>query len=153
MQRIFRGLLAAGSLTLAAGAVHAESALGYEPSDDPFALVAAAREQARADDKEVLVIAGGDWCIWCHYLDAFLKEHAELYDAFKDTFVVAKVYMGDENTNEAFFATLPEAVGYPHFWILSADGDVLESQNTLPLEDGDKSYDPTAFSTFIDAWR
>jgi len=66
---------------------------------------------------------------------------------------VAKVYVGGENKNTAFFARLPEAAGAPHFWVVSATGEVLASQNTLPLEDGAKSYDPKAFLAFIDGWR
>ena len=126
--------------------------IGYDAAADPFALLQAAEAQAGNEEKFVLVIAGGDWCIWCHYLDAFLHEHAELGAALKDTFVVTKVYIGDEEDNADFFATLPEAAGYPHFWILAADGSLLESQNTLPLEDGDKSYDPASFRAFIDRW-
>lgn len=127
--------------------------LGYDPDADPFALLEAGKAQAGAESKRVLVIAGGEWCIWCHYLDAFLGEHPDIEKALKETFVVVKAYHGDKNYNEAFFATLPEAVGYPHFWILGADGTVLESQNTLPLEDGDKSYDERKFLAFVDEWR
>ena len=132
---------------------YAQNTLGYDPAADPFAQLQTARATAAADDKRVLIIAGGEWCIWCHYLDAFLGTHPDINKALKDTFVVVKAYLGDENDNEAFFATLPEAVGYPHFWVLAPDGNVLASQNTLPLEDGDKSYDERNFVAFIDQWR
>ena len=127
--------------------------LGYDPAADPFALLEDARASAAAEDKLVLVIAGGEWCIWCHYLDAFLTEHAKIGKALKDTFVVVKAYIGDEKNNDAFFATLPDAAGYPHFWVVAPDGAVLASQNTLPLEDGEKSYDAGRFMAFIDEWR
>jgi hypothetical protein len=55
--------------------------------------------------------------------------------------------------NTEFFAGLPKAAGAPHFWVLSRDGEVLASQDTLPLEDGAKSYDRAKFSAFIDEWR
>jgi hypothetical protein len=131
----------------------AQKALGYDPGADPFALVAEAQKAAQNANKHILIIAGGDWCIWCHYLDAFLSEHIEINEALKDTFVVVKAYLGDKNANEAFFATLPKAAGYPHFWVLAADGSLLASQDTLPLEDGGKSYDESAFERFIDEWR
>lgn len=140
-------LLAPAALCRAAGE------LGYDPSADPFAQVMAARAEAAAADKLVLVVAGGDWCVWCHYLDAFLHGHSAIEAAFDSTFVVVKAYIGDEADNAEFFATLPEAAGYPHFWVLDTDGRVLASQNTLPLEDGDKSYDPARFLAFIDRWR
>jgi hypothetical protein len=50
-------------------------------------------------------------------------------------------------------ARLPEAAGAPHFWVVSGTGQVLASENTLPLENGDKSYDPAKFRAFVDRWR
>jgi hypothetical protein len=127
--------------------------IGYDPKADAFALRDAAVAQAAAEDKLVLLISGGDWCIWCHYLAAFLERETELDAALHDVFVVAKVYVGDKNLNKDFFATLPEAAGAPHFWVLSATGELLASQDTLPLENGAKSYDPDKFRAFIDRWQ
>lgn len=131
----------------------AQPDIGYDPGADPFALLQEAEASAADEGKLVLLIAGGDWCIWCHYLHAFLDDNEDVGTALKDTFVVVKAYFGDETDNGAFFATLPEAVGYPHFWVLNADGDVLASQDTLPLEDGDKSYDRSNFLAFIESWE
>lgn len=146
--------LAIALLALGGGvpAALAQNELGYDPGANPFEQLAAAVTTARASNKLILVVAGGDWCIWCHYLDAFLKSHDSIEHALKDTFVVVKAYRGDENDNDAFFATLPQAAGYPHFWVLDEDGELLSSQDTLPLEDGDKSYDPASFTAFIDFW-
>jgi hypothetical protein len=143
----------ASLLCLLAASGSAQDSIGYDPSADPFAQLAAAQAEARDDDKRILIIAGGEWCIWCHYLDRFLDDHADIAAGLEQTFVVVKAYYGDETDNQAFFDTLPAAVGYPHFWILAADGSVLESQNTLPLEDGDKSYNVAAFGAFIERWR
>jgi len=138
-----------------AGSVRAAETkdIGYDAKADAFALRDAAVAQAVAEDKLVLLISGGDWCIWCHYLAAFLDRETDLDAALHDVFVVAKVYVGDENLNKEFFATLPKAAGAPHFWILSASGELLESQDTLPLEDGAKSYDPVKVRAFIDRWQ
>ena len=125
----------------------------YDPAADPFAELEAARVTAAEENKHILVVAGGDWCIWCLYLHDFLASEPALNKSLKDTFVVVKIYFGPATDNDEFFSTLPEAAGYPHFWILNADGAVLESQNTLPLEDGDKSYEVDAFMAFIDKWR
>ena len=64
-----------------------------------------------------------------------------------------KVYVGDENLNKEFFGKLPKADGAPHFWVLSDEGQVLKSQPTVVLEDGEKSYDKAAFMSFIAEWR
>ena len=129
------------------------SQLGYDPQADAFEQLETAVTTASAERKLVLLVAGGDWCVWCHYLAAFLERETAIDAAFHDVFVIAKVYVGDENMNKEFFARLPKAAGAPHFWVLLAAGEVLHSQDTLPLEDGNKSYDPAAFMAFIDRWR
>ena len=145
-------VLATAMLTASARAAETKD-IGYDAKADAFALRDAAIAQAASEQKLVLLISGGDWCIWCHYLAAFLERETELDAALHDVFVVAKVYVGDENMNKEFFATLPKAAGAPHFWVLSAKGELLASQDTLPLEDGAKSYDPTKFRAFIDRWQ
>ena len=141
-------------LAFGTAAVAAERAdIGYDPRANPFAVLDAAVAQAAAERKLVLLVSGGDWCVWCHYLAAFLERETVLDAALHEVFVVAKVYVGDENKNTEFFARLPTAAGAPHFWVLSATGEILASQDTLPLEDGAKSYDRAKFAAFIERWR
>jgi Thioredoxin-like len=145
-------MLVVAAISLAAHAA-AQKDIGYDPRANAFEQRDAAVAEAAASGKLVLLISGGDWCSWCHYLAAFL-EHEEAIDAaLHDAFVVQKVYVGDENMNKEFFVRLPAAAGAPHFWVLSAGGELLASQNTLPLEDGDKSYDRAKFLAFIEQWR
>lgn len=127
--------------------------IGYDPHADAFAVLDSAVSSAAKEQKLVLLISGGDWCVWCHYLSAFLEREPALDAVLHEVFVVAKVYVGPENKNAEFFSRLPEAAGAPHFWIVSGTGQVLASENTLPLEDGAKSYDSAKFRAFIDRWR
>jgi thioredoxin-related protein len=127
--------------------------IGYDPRANAFEQRDAAVSKAAAEDKLVLLISGGDWCSWCHYLAAFLEREKALDARLHEVFVVQKVYIGGDNMNEAFFAELPKAPGAPHFWVLSAKGEMLASQDTLPLENGAKSYDPAKFAAFIERWR
>jgi thiol:disulfide interchange protein len=144
---------AAWALGAAVTAAQPEKDIGYDPHANAFEQLDSAVAKAAAEDKLLLLISGGDWCIWCHYLAAFLERETAIDEALHDVFVVQKVYVGDENMNKEFFAVLPQAAGAPHFWVLSQKGELLASQNTLPLEDGDKSYDRAKFSAFIDEWR
>ena len=127
--------------------------IGYDPRANAFEQLDAAVARAAAEDKLLLLISGGDWCSWCHYLAAFLEREPALDAALHETFVVQKVYVGDENMNKEFFVRLPKAAGAPHFWVLSSTGEVLASQDTLPLEDGAKSYDRSKFAAFLEQWR
>ena len=147
-------MLAVAAISLAAhAAAQPKKDIGYDPRANAFEQRDAAVAEAAASDKLVLLISGGDWCSWCHYLAAFLEHEVAIDAALHDVFVVQKVYVGDENMNKEFFARLPAAAGAPHFWVLSAGGELLASQNTLPLEDGDKSYDRAKFLAFIEQWR
>jgi len=148
-------ILAAAALALCAAVAPAQPKkdIGYDPHANAFEQRDAAVAKAEADDKLLLLISGGDWCKWCHYLAAFLDRETALDADLHKVFVVQKVYVGDENMNKEFFATLPKAAGAPHFWVLSQKGELLLSQDTLPLEDGDKSYDRAKFAAFIERWR
>jgi len=148
-------IVAAAVLALGAGVAAAQPKkdIGYDSHANAFEQLDTAVAKAAADDKLLLLISGGDWCKWCHYLAAFLERETAIDAALHDVFVVQKVYVGDENMNKEFFARLPTAAGAPHFWVLSRDGKLLASQDTLPLEDGAQSYDPGKFSAFIEQWR
>lgn len=148
-------VLAAAVVTLGAGlaAPQPKKDIGYDPLANAFEQLDAAVATAAAENKLVLLISGGDWCSWCHYLAAFLERERPLDVALHEVFVVQKVYVGDENMNEEFFARLPKAAGAPHFWVLSSTDEVLASQDTLPLEDGAKSYDRSKFKAFVEQWR
>ena len=153
MSGSMRLVVAALSLGAAVALAQPRQDIGYDPHADAFEQLDSAVAAAKAEHKLVLLISGGDWCIWCHYLAEFLERETALDAALHDVFVVQKVYVGDENKNKEFFARLPTAAGAPHFWVLSQGGELLASQNTLPLEDGDKSYDVRKFTAFVGEWR
>jgi hypothetical protein len=150
-----KALLLAAVFALAASVAAAQPKkdIGYDPRANAFEQLEAAVATAAAEDKLLLLISGGDWCSWCHYLAAFLAREKALDAALHEVFVVQKVYVGEDNMNKEFFARLPKAAGAPHFWVLSPTGAVLASQDTLPLEDGAKSYDRTKFTAFVEQWR
>lgn len=148
MKRVLiAALLAAATFTAAAA-----SKLGYDPQANPFDQYHAAIQQAQAQHKLVLVVAGGDWCSWCYRLDRFISRNDDVNSALHDAFVVVKVYIGDENYNELFFSQLPEARGAPHFWVISPERNVLASESTGKFEHGKRDYDKDALLGFIQQW-
>lgn len=149
-----RTLLAAAFIFAVAAASNSVAAsLGYDPQADPFEQYHDAVAQAKAQNKLVLVIAGGDWCRWCHVLNRFVSSNDDVETALNDAFVVMKVYVGDENYNEFFFSQLPQARGAPHFWVVSPERHVLLSQSTGSFEQGKSGYDKREFLQFIDHWK
>lgn len=143
--------LAAFALGLAQSAQGA--GLGYDPEADPFEQYHEAMAQAQREQKLVLIVAGGDWCRWCHVLERFIADDPEIAARLHETFVVMKVYVGFDNYNDLFFSQLPRAVGAPHFWVISPEKEVLASQATAGFESGKKGYDKAAFLDFIAHWQ
>ena len=68
-------ILAAAALALGAGvaASQPKKDIGYDSHANAFGQLDTAVAKAAADDKLLLLISGGDWCKWCHYLAAFLE--------------------------------------------------------------------------------
>lgn len=124
----------------------------YSPDRDPVADLAETVAVAEAENKRILLVIGGEWCIWCHYLADYLEEDMTVQAAFDESFVVSKINYSDENKNEDFLGQYPKAEGYPHFYILESDGTFLESQGTAVLEK-DKSYDPEKMLAFAGKWK
>lgn len=147
---IMRNLLA--SLALVAFAATAQDLPAkFDPARDPARDVATAVAKAKAEGKRVIVDVGGEWCSWCHILDRFIDANAEVLALRDRNFVWVKVNWSKDNKNEAFLSRYPAIKGYPHLFVLGADGRLLHSQDTSELESG-KSYDTAKMSAFFRKW-
>ena len=113
--------------------------------------VAKAVALAKAQDKRVIVDVGGEWCSWCHLLDGFIASNVDVKSLVGSRYVWVKVNYSKENKNEAFLSRWPKVAGYPHLFVLDADGKLLHSQDTGELEAG-KSYDKAKFVAFVQRW-
>jgi hypothetical protein len=146
------GLLLAASAACAAQDPPGHGSLGYTLPGQAGTQFEAAKRDARATGRRILIVAGGDWCRWCHVLDRFLHRHDDLQQRLDAGFVVLKLAVDGEPVENPVLDALPRAIGYPHFWVLSADGTLIESVETSPLEQGRDDYDRTAFSAFLDRY-
>jgi len=123
----------------------------FDPSRDAAKDVATAVAAAKAQGKRVLVDVGGEWCPWCHILDRFVAANADV-QALRDAgYVWVKVNWSKENKNEALLSRWPAIKGYPHLFVLDADGKLIHSQDTEVLEAG-KDYDKAKFVAFLKQW-
>ena len=148
-RRRFIGL--AGLLLLVeAGA--AALPLEFDPSRDAVADVASAVRQAKLEGKRVLVDVGGQWCAWCRIMDRFFAGNDQARTMRDTHYVWVKVNWSKENRNEALLSRWPKIDGYPHLFVLDADGRVLHSQDTSLLEQG-RGYDAGRFVAFLERWR
>jgi thiol:disulfide interchange protein len=142
---------AVATLALVAAA-HAAAAFGvsdkFDPARDAQADVARAVAQANAEGKRVIVDVGGEWCTWCHVMDRFIAVHPDVRALIDARYVWVKVNVSPENRNEALLSRWPSISGYPHLFVLDADGTLLHSQNTGALEAG-KGYDKAKFLALL----
>lgn len=120
----------------------------FDPGRDAAADVALALTTAKAQGKRVIVDVGGEWCPWCHILDRFIAANADVKAVLDANYVWVKVNFSPQNKNEALLGRWPKVAGYPHLFVLDADGKLLLSQNTGELEEG-KGYDKARLLAFL----
>lgn len=123
----------------------------FDPDRNPFEDLEEAIEIAKVENKRILLDVGGEWCIWCHRLDAFIESNEGLKKYLHDNFIVMKVNYSDENKNEEFLKQYPKIPGFPHIFVLDKNGKFLYSQDTGKLEI-EKSYDLEKIMDILKKW-
>lgn len=123
----------------------------FDPKRDPASDLEMAKVEAQRGGKRIMLDVGGEWCSWCHILDKLVEEDGEIRSFRDANFVWMKVNYSEENENKAFLSAYPEIKGYPHLFVLDADGKLLHSQFTGDLEKG-KGYDRGKFFAFLKNW-
>jgi len=124
----------------------------FDPNRDPFEDLKITIEKAEQSGKRIILDVGGEWCIWCHRIDAFMQNNDEVKSLLEENYILLKVNYSKENKNEKFLSHYPSIDGYPHFFVLEKDGTLLHSQNTGELEK-DKDYSKEKFVEFLDKWK
>jgi thiol:disulfide interchange protein len=147
----WRWLLIAAFTASGAAASPNDLPLKFDPTRDAAKDIATAVQLANAQGKRVLVDVGGEWCSWCHIMDRFFAANEEARTLRDAHYVWVKVNWSKENKNEAVLSQWPKIDGYPHMFVLDADGRLLHSQDTSLLEQG-KGYDREKFLTFLRRW-
>lgn len=123
----------------------------YDPKRDADQDIRDAIVEAKRANLRILLEVGGDWCIWCHHMDDFFSAHSDLTALRDKNFVTVKINFSEENPNKDVLARYGPIPGYPHVFVLDADGRLLHSQDTSALEEG-KSYNAERLSVFLKYW-
>lgn len=138
--------------TISLSAQTEDSREKFDPVRNPFEDLKSAVGVTTESNKRIILDVGGEWCIWCHRIDAFMHNTEEIKTLLEENYVVVKINFSKENKNEKFLSQYPAIEGYPHFFILDNDGKLLHSQNTGELEK-DKDYDKEKFLEFLNRWK
>ena len=116
----------------------------FDPRRDALVDLQSALSLATAGRKRVLVDIGGDWCAACLAVDRFFDQHVDLRTRRDEAFVYLRVNVSDANANAPLIKRLPWFFGYPHWFVLDADGRVLESRFA--------TFDVKSFEAFVTQW-
>ncbi|WP_158963065.1 thioredoxin family protein [Myroides fluvii] len=114
----------------------------YNEEEDAQAKLNERIAQAKKEGKYVFVQAGGNWCIWCLRFNDFVQQTPELKEVVDQNFVYYHLNYSQKNKNKAVFNTYtPNArnLGYPFFFVLDGQGEVLNIISSGELEEG-KGY-------------
>ncbi|MDX2367901.1 MAG: thioredoxin family protein [Colwellia sp.] len=124
----------------------------YDDQRNPFNDANAALALAKKTNRNVLIEIGGNWCTWCHKMDAFLLKNPNIYKALHSKYVLLKISVSDANENDDFMKALPPVLGYPHMYVSTASGKMLLSKDTAELQDND-GYSTEYWLDFLQQWQ
>lgn len=110
----------------------------FDESADPARDIAAAAERARPEDRRVLVVWGANWCSWCRMLDDLSENDPKVRLELLCEYEVVHADLGrlDKNLELAasYGADIARGAGIPYLTFLDAEGKILGSASTAPLE-------------------
>lgn len=155
--RKFLWLLLAAALVLLAAMIPAQAKPAgrpaiYDPGADAKAQIAAAVKKAEAEERNVLLMFGGNWCPWCHRLHELFAADAAIRKCLAERYVVLLIDVG-EKPGQPLNQDLVElyrakGFGYPALAVLDGQGKLLCAQSTGVLEKG-KGHDPAKVLAFL----
>ena len=127
----------------------------YHPEDNADTKINALLVRAKKENKNVILQAGGNWCVWCLRFDDFRKKDKAVRDNLAKNYLYYHLNYSTENKNPDVFAKYaPEGnkLGYPFFIILDKNGNVLKLQESSSFENG-ITYDSQKVIDFLNNYK
>jgi thiol:disulfide interchange protein len=123
----------------------------YDPARNACKDIQDAMAEAKRTNRRVLLEIGGLWCVWCRHMDSFFDKQRASVALREKGFVTVKINWSEENKNDAILSQFPKFGGFPHLFVLDANGALVRSQDTGELEEG-KGYSVEKFNAFLLHW-
>lgn len=126
----------------------------YNPAANAAKDIAALCIKAKAENKRLLLQIGGNWCVMCYRLNAFIQTDAVLKKVVAENFIVYHLNYSPENKNEAYLKTIgaPQRFGFPVLVVLESSGLPLHTQESGALQKGN-GYSFEKVKAFLEKWR
>lgn len=124
----------------------------YDPGADVKAQIAAAVKTAGVENKNIILMFGGNWCPWCHRLHALFQADAAIKKILAERYILLLVDVG-EKPGQPLNRDLVDLYrikdfGYPALAVLDKQGHLLCTQSSGVLEK-DKGHDPAKILAFL----
>jgi thioredoxin-related protein len=156
MKRIIFSIL----FLLAAGIAVAQTGeQPYNPDQNIRADLKNAIEQAKKENKQILIQFGGNWCPWCLRFHALVKGVPRVDSLMKENYIylLLNVPREKEKRDMTLFRdfNFPNRFGYPVFVILNQEGNQIHTQDSDAFEYQSKEvkgYDTTKVVRFLSLW-
>lgn len=126
----------------------------YNAAENADARIAELVKKAKTENKNIILQAGGNWCIWCLRFNDFVQTTPELKEIVDANYFYYHLNYSPENKNEKVFAKYenPGAkFGYPVFIVLDQNGKMIHTQDSAVLEEG-KGYSKEKVKEFFEKW-
>ncbi|NML70171.1 thioredoxin family protein [Chryseobacterium sp. RP-3-3] len=123
----------------------------YDPKANAEADIKKLVAQAKKEGKNIIIQAGGNWCIWCLRFNNFVQNTPELKETVDKNYLYYHLNYSPENKNEKVFSqyiNINEQQFYPFFIILDKNGKKLNVQQSEVLEEG-KGYSKEKVKKFL----
>ena len=126
----------------------------YNAAENAEARIAELVKQAKAENKNIILQAGGNWCIWCLRFNNFVQTTPELKEIVDKNYLYYHLNYSPENKNAKVFAKYDnpgEKFGYPVFVVVDQNGKMIHTQDSAVLEEG-KGYSIEKVKEFFLKW-
>lgn len=127
----------------------------YHPEANAETDIQNALKLAKKEHKNVLIQAGGNWCIWCLRFNNYVQKTPELKQIVDKNYIYYHLNWSPENKNEKILTSYGNPgnkFGYPVFIILDENGKQLHTQDSAVLEEG-SGYSLTKVKELFNSWR
>ena len=158
MKKTILGLM---MLCLVASASAQQQPKPYNENQDARADIRKAVEQAKKENKNVMMQFGGNWCSWCMRFHALVTGYPRLDSLMKANYVYVLVNVpGSKDKDKrdmSLFAEYqyPNRFGFPVFVILDQQGKRLNTVDSDGFEYRDPKvpgYDTAKVERFLKMW-
>ena len=128
----------------------------YDENADAMAQIDSALVEASTSHRYVICQVGGNWCKWCLRFADFISTDSEISEFIDRNYVYLHINSSSrrgENNNVSAVRRLgnPVRFGLPVIIVLDAHGNILHTQDSSYLEDGE-GYDKAKVMRFLKNW-